>query len=1048
MNTRLAMTPIPRPPTTSESTSNSDISHTPAKTFFKPVQDQEFIRTSLLKSSFFSCMDDEQLNSFIQSVELKQYPQGQIIILEGCTDSSESAIDGSFPHDGENVLPTQPHCPEAVAFANEHLSSVTDDDTLVEAADDEDGRSQQKFGEKDSISESSLEPEVDCSSSPSNENVDENSLLVDPCVTRDEISNVFSVDQNTTASCLGLSAGNLTVPVLSTLTEIVRPPIPPQSGVPRSIYIIRKGFANVYYQNPYGMENYPFQNGYPVNTIGPGTLFGEGGFLFGRQHSASIIASMFENHQNPEPLECWVMDIRTFRDHVLPSSKMRQIFSKYARTSKEEPNVEAFMSMDDFLNAIKEHHQIDGNGSSNYFTLATTLHDSLIRLRLIKKFNDFSSISAQEQEPKFHLNDFCFFFFLLARPDPEVDIAFLLMDENRTGQIGLHDIEAFLLPVFPDLDFQSQFFQRYFGVDGNQCIRSTSFSQFLIDLQREIGQQAYIRAVQQNSNKLGALTGGFLSPDDFVNILTTSCGWRLPTGIESRLKEVCCSDVAKIPSTSDGISSTNYLQKRESKNEVSLEELQKDQLPQRTLGEHYFSFGDFIAFQEVLGNLPFLCNLISRVQDFKGGPISSDDFKVANRALGLGGRVSRRQVEILFQLFDLDHDGYISHADTVKVCGTNFTNEVFSASGRVDRLSPESLPQVKLNEGHSLNDYTIDLVQRLTTNSIYFGMAMIVGALSVGVLHPLELIKTRLMNQRFGHNLRYSGPFDCLRQVIRNEGWLSLFRGVQPQLLGVAIERSIKLQVHHLLQQAFHFNDEEKDEDTSRGSSLWLEAVAGGCAGACQLLITNPMEITSIRLQMQGETAQLLKLKGIVPPPPSNLWGVVQDLGFPGVYRGASACLLRDIPFSAIYFPTYMACKDALVATTYNGKPTPSEILLAGTMAGIPAALLTTPADVVKCRLQSIARPGEATYGGIQDCATKIYQQEGIQAFFRGTTMRVLRIAPQFGLSLTVYESLVSALGFEKAKYPPTNLPVDPQDYRVAFPRESSSGGFIQRWLR
>lgn len=39
-----------------------------------------------------------------------------------------------------------------------------------------------------------------------------------------------------------------------------------------------------------------------------------------------------------------------------------------------------------------------------------------------------------------------------------------------------------------------------------------------------------------------------------------------------------------------------------------------------------------------------------------------------------------------------------------------------------------------------------------------------------------------------------------------------------------------------------------------------------------------------------------------------------------GLYRGASACLLRDIPFSAIYFPTYSHLKKDVFQEGYNGK--------------------------------------------------------------------------------------------------------------------------------
>ncbi len=52
---------------------------------------------------------------------------------------------------------------------------------------------------------------------------------------------------------------------------------------------------------------------------------------------------------------------------------------------------------------------------------------------------------------------------------------------------------------------------------------------------------------------------------------------------------------------------------------------------------------------------------------------------------------------------------------------------------------------------------------------------------------------------------------------------------------------------------------------------------------------------------------------------------------------------------------------------------------------GAPAASLTTPADVIKTRLQVVAREGQSTYTGMIDCAKKIWQEEGGRAFWKGT---------------------------------------------------------------
>lgn len=65
------------------------------------------------------------------------------------------------------------------------------------------------------------------------------------------------------------------------------------------------------------------------------------------------------------------------------------------------------------------------------------------------------------------------------------------------------------------------------------------------------------------------------------------------------------------------------------------------------------------------------------------------------------------------------------------------------------------------------------------------------------------------------------------------------------------------------------------------------------------MIVTNPLEITKIRLQMQGEA---LKETGAVK---RGAMHVVRQLGLVGLYKGAGACLLRDVPFSMIYFTSY-----------------------------------------------------------------------------------------------------------------------------------------------
>lgn len=89
-------------------------------------------------------------------------------------------------------------------------------------------------------------------------------------------------------------------------------------------------------------------------------------------------------------------------------------------------------------------------------------------------------------------------------------------------------------------------------------------------------------------------------------------------------------------------------------------------------------------------------------------------------------------------------------------------------------------------------------------------------------------------------------------------------------------------------------------------------------------------------MQLQGETARILKARGFLNPVPQSLTAVVKTLGYSGLFTGARACLLRDIPFGAIYFPTYSFLKENLSNREGPSRSvSASNLLLAGTLAGM-----------------------------------------------------------------------------------------------------------------
>ncbi|SJM87260.1 probable Mitochondrial aspartate-glutamate transporter AGC1 [Zygosaccharomyces bailii] len=280
-------------------------------------------------------------------------------------------------------------------------------------------------------------------------------------------------------------------------------------------------------------------------------------------------------------------------------------------------------------------------------------------------------------------------------------------------------------------------------------------------------------------------------------------------------------------------------------------------------------------------------------------------------------------------------------------------------------------------------------------DSIYnFSLGSVAGCIGATAVYPIDLVKTRMQAQR--SLSLYKNSLDCFLKAISRDGIKGLYSGLGPQLLGVAPEKAIKLTVNDMMRKL--------STDKAGKISVKAEIFSGACAGACQVIFTNPLEVVKIRLQVKSEYA-----KDSIHLSETSALGIVKKLGFMGLYKGVLACLMRDVPFSAIYFPTYAHVKKNIFnlnpqSTTGRSRLKTWELLLSGALAGMPAAFLTTPCDVIKTRLQIDPRKGEIRYHGIAHAARTIMKEEGFKSFFKGGGARVLRSSPQFGFTLAAYE--------------------------------------------
>ncbi|ODA81730.1 hypothetical protein RJ55_00233 [Drechmeria coniospora] len=531
---------------------------------------------------------------------------------------------------------------------------------------------------------------------------------------------------------------------------------------------------------------------------------------------------------------------------------------------------------------------------------------------------------------------------LLLKPDAEYEIAFRLFDTERTGNVRYDDFrKLYELNKGPDnipFDWDCEWAKLYIGrKDKRHDLSYPQFAQMLRGLQGERIRQAF-RLFDKDGD-------GFINPDEFERIILDTSKHKLSDHLLANLHTLC------------NITSGSKI-----------------------------SYANVRAFLNMIKEMDLVELVVRRaVTRSNDGKITRSEFVNEAANVTRSSLFTPMEADILFHFASLDEpSGRLGLADFAKVLDPSWRGPAYEA---VEAAVGDAVAKVAAKQS--------TLLHQALESTYNFALGSFAGAFGAFMVYPIDLVKTRLQNQRGaqpGQRL-YKNSIDCFQKVFRNEGIRGLYSGVLPQLVGVAPEKAIKLTVNDLVRR--HFTDK------TGNIQLGAEILAGASAGGCQVVFTNPLEIVKIRLQVQGEVA-----KSVDGTPKRSAMWIVRNLGLVGLYKGASACLLRDVPFSAIYFPTYSHLKKDMFGESPTKKLGVLQLLTAGAIAGMPAAYLTTPCDVIKTRLQVEARKGEATYTGLRHAARTIWKEEGFTAFFKGGPARIFRSSPQFGFTLAAYEVL------------------------------------------
>ncbi|XP_047441925.1 solute carrier family 25 member 48 isoform X2 [Mugil cephalus] len=267
----------------------------------------------------------------------------------------------------------------------------------------------------------------------------------------------------------------------------------------------------------------------------------------------------------------------------------------------------------------------------------------------------------------------------------------------------------------------------------------------------------------------------------------------------------------------------------------------------------------------------------------------------------------------------------------------------------------------------------------------------------------------------------YKNTLHCVLTIYRKETVAGFFKGMSFPLASITLYNSA---VFGFFSNTQRLISKHRYGDGRHPCSMLDLTVASMLTGLMSVGLGAPVDLVKIRLQMQTQMvlAENLHLAGNVSSgtniplrsvdlpgqrvyrgPIHCISSILQAEGLQGLYRGAGAMILRDVPGYTLYFIPYTIFCDLLKPDAAASSLHPCSIWLAGGLAGSISWVTATPADVVKSRMQADAQL-QRKYRGILHCIVHSYKTEGAQVFFRGASVNAIRGFPMSATMFLTYE--------------------------------------------
>lgn len=281
------------------------------------------------------------------------------------------------------------------------------------------------------------------------------------------------------------------------------------------------------------------------------------------------------------------------------------------------------------------------------------------------------------------------------------------------------------------------------------------------------------------------------------------------------------------------------------------------------------------------------------------------------------------------------------------------------------------------------------------------------GTMGAVVTCPLEVVKTRLQSSSSGFDgkafggdrnvMAKPGIWQCLKQILIQEGLPGMFRGLGPTLVGVAPSRAIYFWAYSSCKERLN-----KRAKINYTETPLIHILAAATAGMVSSVSTNPIWVVKTRLQLEREKRHISVT--------TVVGRIMKESGIRGFYLGLTASLYGTTE-TVLHFVVYEYLKKQMAELLgqTEGQHSLTHFLgfmICGAISKTGATCLAYPHEVARTRL----RESGTKYISFWQTIGLVYREEGRAGLYRGLATNLVRQIPNTAVMMATYELTVHLL--------------------------------------